>query len=274
MPFAQLGDIQLYYEETGIREARSEQRASLPIVFLHGFTLDGRMWSDQLEHFGATHHAIAPDARGHGRSDAPTTGYSRRDRVLDLKAFVDSIGLDRFHLVGLSMGGSTSIGFALAHQHRLASLTLVSTGAAGYSVSKKISHIDRMAREKGLEAARAKWREIALMYYKDDKQGIAQRMSAMIDQHSGAIWMDPRRGHYPREEDMPRVHSIDVPTLIMAGSDDKIFAELAALLHERIRGSNLLIYDGFGHMINMEAPTRFNKDLGRFILTQQKRMQS
>lgn len=271
MPYAQLGDIQLYYNETRPVEKHRGRLAPPPIVFLHGFTLDGRMWDGQLEYFGATHRTIAVDAKGHGKSDAPPTGYSRRDRVLDLKAFVDGIGLDRFHLVGLSMGGSTALGFALEHQHRLESLTLVSTGAAGYNVSKKISHIDRLAKEKGLEAARTKWREISLMYYKEDKQGIAQRMATMIDQHSGAIWMDPRRGNYPREEDLPRVHSIDAPTLIIAGSEDKVFVELAELLHQRIRGSNLLIYDGIGHMVNMEAPSRFNKDLERFITTQEKR---
>lgn len=271
MPYAQLGDIQLYYEEAGPVEKRRDGRGAPPVVFLHGFTLDGRMWAEQMEYFSATHRVIAVDARGHGRSDAPPTGYSRRDRVLDLKAFVDAVGLDRFHLVGLSMGGSTAIGFALEHQHRLASLTLVSTGAAGYNVSKKISHIDTMAREKGLEAARAKWREISLIYYKENKQDIAQQMATMIDQHSGAIWMDHRRGSYPREEDLPRVHTIDAPTLIIAGAEDRVFAELAGLLHERIRGSNLLIYDGVGHMVNMEAPSRFNKGLGRFLSTQEKR---
>ncbi|MFZ5979117.1 MAG: alpha/beta fold hydrolase, partial [Candidatus Zixiibacteriota bacterium] len=113
----------MYYEEYGTGE---------PVVFLHGFTLDHRMWTPQIEFFRPYYRLLIPDARGHGRSDAPATGYGRRDRVEDLKRFADKLKIDRFHAVGLSMGGSTSLGLALDSPERLKSMTLVSSGAAGY----------------------------------------------------------------------------------------------------------------------------------------------
>ena len=87
----------------------------------------------------------------------------------------------------------------------------------------------------------------------------------MIEQYSGAGWADPKRGRYPREYDLERVHEITVPTLIIAGELDKIFVPLSEQLHERINGSRLLIYPNTGHMVNLEQPERLNADLKVFL---------
>lgn len=256
MPYANLGDYRLYYEEYGVGE---------PVIFLHGFTLDIRMWTAQAEFLESDYHVILLDAKGHGLSDAPETGYSRADRVEDLRRFVDSLGIDRFHLVGLSMGGSTGIGFALKYPERLLSLTLASAGAAGWDVGKKISHLDTLARAKGLEATREEWKQMSLAWYKDDREDIRQLMEEMIDHHSGAVWMDPMRGKYPRTRDLDHVQRISVPTLILVGELDRVFVPLARELHKKIRTSELKIYENTGHMLNLEAPDRFNGDIKAFL---------
>jgi 3-oxoadipate enol-lactonase len=97
MPHATIDNIRFFYEEAG---------SGPPVVFLHGFTLDHRMWQPQIEYFKERFRVICPDARGHGKSDAPLTGYSRAHRVEDLAGLVDRLGFERFHLVGLSMGGA------------------------------------------------------------------------------------------------------------------------------------------------------------------------
>lgn len=109
------------------------------------------------------------------------------------------------------------------------------------------------------------WMKMALSWYKGDKAEIKDLMSTMMSQHSGAVWMDPMRGKYPKLVDLDHVHTITVPTGIFAGSADKIFTPLAEQLHEKIAGSRLQIYDGVGHMVNLEAPERFNEDLKRFL---------
>jgi pimeloyl-ACP methyl ester carboxylesterase len=202
---------------------------------------------------------------GHGKSDAPETGYSRADRVEHLRAFVAALSIERFHLVGLSMGGTTAIGYALRFGEQLESLTLVSTAVAGWKASNKVSLVDRLAREKGLEVARRKWKQITLLYYKHEHQDIKQLMEEMVDDHSGAIWLDPMRGKYNREYDLEKVHEISVPTMIMVGSLDRIFVPLAHTLHEQIPESRLLVYENVGHMLNMEQPDRFNADLDAFL---------
>ncbi len=256
LPYADLGENRLHYEESG---------EGTPLIFLHGFSLDRRMWRPQAVLLSLKYRVICPDALGHGRSDCPKTGYSRAHRVEDLAKFVDTLKIDRFHLVGLSMGGSTAIGFALKYQERLVSLTLASTGAAGYSVSRKFEKLDQVARKDGVELARQKWLDWSLAWYRRDRKDVGQLIETMMDNYSGAVWADPMRGRYPKEQDLDRVHNIAVPTLIMAGELDRVFASLAGKLNRRISGSILKVYEGIGHMLNLETPDRFNADLEPFL---------
>jgi 3-oxoadipate enol-lactonase len=257
MPHIQLDDIRLYYEELGSGES---------ILFLHGFTLDRRMWGGLPPFLSDAYRVILLDSRGHGLSDAPTTGYSRPERVNDLMRFIDALKIEKLHLVGLSMGGSLGLAFAFEHQKRLKSLTLVSTGAAGYNIGPKFSRLDTLAKEKGPAAVRAEWMRITMSWYKPEQAEIRKLMMTMIEEHSGAVWMDPLRGKYPPSiPDLEQAHKIKVPTCIFVGMEDKIFVPLSQQLHERIEGSILHEYEGIGHMLNLEAPERFNRDLKKFL---------
>ena len=259
MPFTTgLDNIKLYYEESG---------TGVPIVFLHGFTLDHRMWRAQAENFSKNYRVILHDSRGHGQSDAPPTNYARDTRVEELRMALDQLGIDKCHLVGLSMGGSTGILFALKYPERLLSLTLVSTGAAGWNVGKMISNLDQVAKSKGVKNALKQWMDWSLKYYKKHPHllHVAQSINEMMFSHSGAIWADPSRGKYPRMIDLDHVYQIKVPTLIMIGDRDRIFIPLARQLHAKIAGSKLIEYPEVGHMINLEIPEKFNEDLGEWV---------
>ncbi|UCD63582.1 MAG: alpha/beta fold hydrolase [Candidatus Zixiibacteriota bacterium] len=264
MAYLTIGDYRLYYEDFPPRTAGTSKH---PVVFLHGFTLDHRLWSGDAAHFSRSYRVLVLDSKGHGLSDTPPTGYSRDDRVEDLVSLVNNLGINKAHIVGLSMGGSTAIGLALKYSERMASMTLVSTGAAGFDVGPKIRGIDRLAREKGIESARDKWLRVSLMWYKKDKKHIRDLVEKMIREHSGAVWKDPMRGRYPRRYDLDDAHRITVPTLILAGRLDKIFLELSRKLHERIPGSRLSVFESVGHVLNLEAPDRFRKQLESFLET-------
>lgn len=258
MPFADIG-IRVFYEESGKVDADET------IFLLHGFTLDCRSWPRASEFLGDKYRLVFPDSRGHGRSEAPSTGYTRDERAEDVVRLADHLNIERFHVVGLSMGGSTAIGLALNHPGRLLSLTLVSSGAAGFNAGKKLSKIDRMAKDESVEAARRKWIEWSLAFYNEQKPEVAQLLGEMMREHSGAIWADPMRGKYPKTYDLNRVQEIKLPTLIIAGKLDRIFIPLAEQLAERIEKSRLLLYEQTGHIINLECPERFYADVKLFI---------
>lgn len=261
MPYKTIDKIKIYYEEY-IPEVFSNK---IPIIFLHGFTLDHRMWKPQADYFRNKFHLIIPDTRGHGLSGAPQTGYSRARRVEDLMDLVNQLGFKQIHLVGLSQGGVTAIGFALKYQKLLRSLTLVDTGAAGFSVGPKIGKIDQIAQTKGINAARDRWMKTALMWYNEAQDEIKQLVEKMMLEHSGAIWVDPMRGKYKTANDLENVHKIEIQTKIFVGEMDKIFLPLAQQIHTRINGSKLSVYPKVGHMLNLEAPDLFNKELEDFI---------
>ena len=257
MPYITNSSVRTYYEEHG---------SGQPVVFLHGFTLDRRMWRDQIPFLSNHFRLIIQDARGHGLSDTPQSGYSRPDRISDVIALIDHLGLPKVHLVGLSMGGSTAIGLALKHQERLLSMTLVDTGAAGFHIGKKIVRIDDIVRNKGLEAGKREWLRMTLMWYKGKRAIHADLMTSMVNEHSGAIWTDPMRGKYPPSPpDLDAVHTISVPTCIFVGEKDAAFLPLAKKLHQRIAGSIYHEYADIGHMLNIESPDRFNHDLKAFL---------
>lgn len=256
MPFIVNDGVRLFFEEHG---------HGTPLVLLHGFTLDSRMWGPQIPVLSERYRVIVTDTRGHGRSDAPSTGYSRETRVSDLLMLIETLQLERLHLVGFSQGGSTAIGFALQQQERLASLSLVSTGAAGFDVGPRINRIDTLAREKSVTDARAEWLDLALRWFKPEHTAITELMRTMISEHSGAYWSDPMRGKYVTKPDLDSVHTIRVPTAVFIGEYDKTFVPLARTLAEKIPGARLFSYPQIGHMLNLEAAERFNADLLRFV---------
>ena len=96
-----------------------------PLVLLHGFSLDRRMWAAQVEAFAARCLVVRYDLRGFGASGPATTEpYSNVD---DLAALLDHLGIERAHIVGQSMGGKTCLGYALRHPERVSALVMDST---------------------------------------------------------------------------------------------------------------------------------------------------
>ncbi len=232
---------------------------------LHGFTIDHRMWLYDAEYFSQWYRVILPDFKGHGLSDCPQSGYSRAHRVEDMVGLLDRLEIPKTHIVGLSMGGTTALGMALKYPDRMASLTLVSTSAAGFDPGPKIRKIDDIARNESLELAKEKWIKSSLKYFGSEKSHVRDLLEIMMTEHSGAIWADPMRGRYPPENDLGRVHEIKIPTMIFAGEEDRPFVLLARQLNERIESSRFSLFESVGHMLNLESPNRFRGELKAFL---------
>ncbi|MGW7249747.1 alpha/beta fold hydrolase [Streptomyces decoyicus] len=99
-----------------------------PVVLLHGAGMDSRLWDAIVPALARHHDVIRYDARGLGRSTPPDQMFCD---IEDLGAVLDYFGLHTAALVGLSMGGETSLDFALAHPERVSALGLVGTSVSG-----------------------------------------------------------------------------------------------------------------------------------------------
>jgi 3-oxoadipate enol-lactonase len=257
MPYFKSGNIRLYYEESG---------SGTPLVFLHGFTLDHRMWEKQVEYFSRKYRVIIFDARGHGLSDGPETGYAREDRALDILNLSEYLKIHHFHLIGLSMGGGDALNFAVDHQNRLLSLTLADTVASGFMPTTKFRDFSETLKIEGVEAAKNEFIESTLSYYVKRDVGIRNKLSDMMRDFSGKPWLDPMRGNYPKRDDVRLSASVRIPTLIIVGKKDMAWVPLAKILNETMLDSQLEMLPGVGHMSNMEAPDKFNAILDAFLL--------
>jgi esterase len=117
-----LGRMRFHYLDWGNK--------NLPtIVFLHGGALTAHTWDLVCLAMRDDYHCVALDQRGHGDSDWATEGdYSIGAALSDTKGFVDHLGLDKFILVGMSLGAINSLAFAVAHPERLSHLVIIDAG--------------------------------------------------------------------------------------------------------------------------------------------------
>lgn len=119
MPAVRAGDLDVSYREAGRGAA---------LVLLHGNWATSSWWEPTLARLPTGRRGIAPDMRGRGGTRGPDNEFSIPSLAEDLHAFADAIGLERFDVVGHSLGSCVAMQFALAHGERLRSLTVVSPG--------------------------------------------------------------------------------------------------------------------------------------------------
>src|SRR5690242_18617682 len=125
--FAAVNGSRLYYESAG---------TGPPLVLLHGFTLDTRMWDDQFEAFARQYRVIRYDLRGFGRSAVPTESYSHAE---DLHALLGHLETEAAYVAGLSMGGAVALDYALAYPQAVRGLILIDAVVGGFRWSPEAS---------------------------------------------------------------------------------------------------------------------------------------
>src|SRR4051794_17586793 len=141
--------VKLHYEEAG---------TGVPIVFVHEFAGDHRSWEPQVRHFARRYRCIAYNARGYPPSEVPedVERYSQARARDDIRSVLDALGLQRAHIVGLSMGANATLHFGLAYAHRALSLTFAGGGYGSHPATHAKFAEDSKAnaatiRAKGLE---------------------------------------------------------------------------------------------------------------------------
>jgi pimeloyl-ACP methyl ester carboxylesterase len=237
-----------------------------PIVFLHGFGLDARMWDGEVEHFRRDYTVVRYDLRGFGRSSLPAAPFAHHD---DLAALLAHLGLDGAHVVGLSMGGGVAVDFALAHPSRVRSLVLVDSIVGGFSWQKNATEMRAAwaaGKSGGIEAGRAAWLASPLFAPSLRQPDVAARVQAMVADYSGWHFVhdSPQRPLQPPA--LQRLDTIAARTLVVVGALDlPDFRAIAERLAGAIPGARQLVLDGVGHLASMEAPAQFHAALADFL---------
>jgi pimeloyl-ACP methyl ester carboxylesterase len=259
--------VRLYYEEAG---------EGLPVVFVHEFAGDHRSWEAQMRFFSRRHRCIAYAARGYPPSDVPqdVASYSQARAAADIGAVLDGAGIERAHVVGLSMGAFATLHFGLDHPGRALSLVLAGIGygaerereaefranaeAAAQGFETKGSR--RFAEIYGSSAARVQlevkdprgWREMVDWLGEHDPLGAANTMRGVQARRPSLYDLEAR------------LWQLTLPTLIVAGDEDDQTLHPGIFLKRTIPASGLLVLPKTGHTINLEEPAAFNHAVADF----------
>ena len=244
----------LFYEVSG---------SGHPVVFIHAFSVDRRMWEPQITEFESRFRVIRYDLRGHGRSVAPTEPYTGYD---DLRALLDTLGISRATLVGLSAGAELAINFAIVYPDRADGLVLAAPGLGGYTLPPLpwARPVFEAAAAGDAERAAKLWAETPIMAMRTNMDA-TETVAALVMKNS-RLWTYQRTERPLSPPAVDRLAEIACPTLIIVGEEDlPHIKDIARLLSDRIADATLVTVPGAGHFPNLDAPTQFNGAIAAFL---------
>ena len=266
-----ISDVMIHVVEAG--------EGGRPVMLVHGFTADAGEVAGILGPLvDRGWHAVAPDLRGHGRSDRPTEGdaYSFELLADDVVALADDLGWDRFALVGHSMGGAVAQLIALDHPERLTGLVLASTFHGPVpGITMDLVELGRwVVREAGMsgladamEARRAENPEsvAAVERLQEARPGYAEESRARLIANSPDMWMALAPRFVDQDDRLERLAKLQVPTAVIVGDLDSTFLDDCRRLAATIPGATLTVIAGAGHVPQVEEPEAWWAAVSAFL---------
>jgi len=277
------GEREAFHElGNGLRlRVRSWGKPTAPaVVLLHGLRGFSGTWRGLAQHLSGSFQLIALDQRGRGESDwDPDRNYYTDAYLADLISVVDGLNLDRFSLIGHSMGGTTAYVFAAEHPERLNALIIedIAPGASiqGEGAERIKAEMAALPLDfRSWEEARAYWRKARPTV---GDEALEQRLAESLRETADGrvVWQYDARGIsetrlHPDPERVvdlwPVIDRIQTPTLIIRGERSDFCAMPSV---ERMMQRNPYIRSltvaGASHYVHDDAPDVFNKEVERFL---------
>lgn len=238
-----------------------------PILFVHGFGLDHRMWQSQLAAFQETHRVIAPDLRGFGGSGVTPGTVTMEQFADDVLALLDALGVEGpVCYCGLSMGGYIAWPFLRNFASRVDSLVLCDTRAipdTSTAAERRLMLADAVL-QYGSQAAVEVF--LPLLFPSSEPREAVDAVRSMIAEADPEGIAAALRGMAERPDSTDLLAQIDVPTLVICGSEDRITppADVRAMA-DGIPQARFVELPGAGHVPTLEQPDVVNDLLREFL---------
>lgn len=234
------------------------------LVLVHGHPFDRTMWRPQVEHFSAAGwRVIAVDLRGYGESTVVPGITPLPTFAQDVVGLLDHLGVDRFVLGGLSMGGQIVMEGYRSFGERVRGLILADTFATADTPEQRAFRngmAERLVREGMAGYADEVLAKMVAPHNVEALPDVAEHVSRMMRNAPVEGAAAALRGRSQRPDYTDLLGAITVPTLVVVGSEDEYTpVSDAEYMHERVPGSALVVVDGAAHMPNLERPEEFNK---------------
>lgn len=253
----------------GITLAWTDEGQGLPVVLLHAFPMNRRMWEPQVRALRARHRVIAVDLRGHGGSDAPLWRYSMDEFADDVAGLLDHLGIERAVLVGLSMGGYILFAFWRRHAARVRALVFADTRATPDDEpgrAKRIAMAQAAHREGPQAVADAMMPILLSPASRTGRPDLVTLVREIIGSTPVSGILGDLMALHDRPDSRPTLPTIARPALVIVGEQDSGTPPSdARVIAEGIPGARLEVIPGAGHLSNLERPDLFNRALSEFL---------
>jgi len=254
-----INGIDLYYEVHGDGDA---------ILLVHGHPFDHTMWNPQIEAFSKQYQVIAPDLRGYGKTAVAPARFE--DYTTDMLLLMDMLGIENFHVAGLSQGGQFIMEIYRQAPARVKSLILADTFAGlDTPEAKQIRYngADKMEAEGMDSYANESIYKMIRREHVDTMPEVAAHVMRMMKATVPLGAATAMRARCERIDYLNVVlPTITCPTLIAVGRQDE-FTPVAKAeeMARAIKGSKLVVIEDAGHMPNLEHPEEFNQIVLDFL---------
>jgi pimeloyl-ACP methyl ester carboxylesterase len=252
--YATLPGVRLFYRDTG--------GIGTPVVFLHANTGSSRVWEYQIPAFTAAgYRVIAFDRRGWGRTETEP-GAQPGTAADDLRALLDSLGIQRIHLVGTAGGGFVALDFAISYPERLRSLVVANS--IGGVQDADLAELNRRLRPAPFDALPPEVREVGPAYRAGNAEGTKRWIELeKISRPPGPVApAQPLRNRLT----FSLLETIRTPTLLLTGDSD-LFAPppIIRVFAAHMKGAEVVIVPEAGHSTYWEQPDVFNRAVLQFL---------
>lgn len=248
-----------------------------PVVFIHGYQSDGRIWSRNLARLGPRFHAIAIDLPGHGKSGKPLTTYTIPFYSRFLGDFLGRLDLGPVTLVGLSLGGAIVTATAIDWPIRVNRLVVVDGLGMGAPHPGRLAYLVKhflpltWAQVTGRISPYEVHRFFAEVLFAHPDRFDDELARLAVDGHRQSRLASLLTGlmlALPSSHLYPRLHRLKQPALLIWGDSDRLFpVEHAHQAAARIPDCRVAVIPDAGHLPNLEQPEAFHGELGRFLGT-------
>jgi pimeloyl-ACP methyl ester carboxylesterase len=249
------------------RQSSARDRGAL--LLIHAFPVNARMWERQLAFAERGWRVIAPHLRGFGRDAADPPATSVDDYAADLIDLLDALHIADAVVCGLSMGGY--VAFAMfRHAPRYIRALIVADTRSQADTPEGVAGRQRLLQviaDKGPAGVADQMIPTLLgETTKKKRPDVIDEVRALVLENSAEAIAGGTRALMTRPDSTPLLGSIHCSTLIVVGDEDTVTPKARAEeLQSGIRGSELAVIAGAGHLSNLEQPEAFNQTLARFL---------
>ena len=240
-----------------------------PLVLLHAFPLNGRMFEPQMEAFSEGRRVVAPDYPGFGRSPRTPAQPDIRYYAEGVLGLLDRLGLERVVLGGVSMGGYVALGCMRLFPERVSGLILADTrpDADSEETRENRKNMARRVADEGVEVLiELQMRRLLARDTLENNEEVVEEVRGMILESSPGGVVAALGALRERPDSTPLLEKIEVPTLVIGGEEDGISSpEVMGAMAEKIPDSRHVTLPRAGHLSNLEAPEGFNAALKEFL---------